>query len=384
MSIGSYCNNPNTSSHFGNCTEIAITPPLALTIEELVADYDTIRLEASDKSLITGILQIHSMNDKLYITDSSLSVIFIFSKQGKYLSKISNQGSGPQEYIRIGSFETDEANNRLLLTDSFSKRLFEYDENGKLLKVIPLSFIPNLIASDKSKRYIHVNSTSKDKNDRKDILNNNIHIINEKGEVTETFLKDATPNRIDIRTACATSYTEDKELLYMPILSNTIFRIHNSEAIPEYSFKNLSGRKTVTAQEKKELYFEYNDNNIEQAEKDGYLISCGSFLSSDSLVFLDLGWNTLLYTYYSKTNNASITINPNNLQGNKGLCEIFSAHPKAIEDDSLYISIPVEQAAYVLPLLPTGNKLRFFFENTNENDNPYIISYQLNTKLFSN
>ncbi|NVK92125.1 hypothetical protein [Bacteroides sp. L10-4] len=66
------------------------------------------------------------------------------------------------------------------------------------------------------------------------------------------------------------------------------------------------------------------------------------------------------------------------------MCEIFSAHPKAIEDNSLYISIPVEQAAYVLPLLPTGNKLRFFFENTNENDNPYIISYQLNTKLFSN
>ena len=188
MSISSCYNNPNTSSHFGNCTEIAITPPLALTIEELVADYDTIRLEASDKSLITGILQIHSMNDKLYITDSSLSVIFIFSKQGKYLSKISNQGSGPQEYIRIGSFETDEANNRLLLTDSFSKRLFEYDENGKLLKVIPLSFIPNLIASDKSKRYIHVNSTSKDKNDRKDILNNNIHIINEKGEIYEEII----------------------------------------------------------------------------------------------------------------------------------------------------------------------------------------------------
>lgn len=383
ISVFCSCSSSSNQQIPDNCKKIAITSPTSLSVEDLISDYDTIRLEASDKSLLSGILQIHSMNDKLYITDSSLLLVFIFTKQGKYLSKIANQGEGPQEYIKIGSFETDETNNRLLLTDSFSKRLFEYDENGKLLQVIPLTFTPNLIVSDVSKRYIHTSSASKNDNENKDIRKNDIHIIDKEGKITETFLKDDTPRRLDIRTACAASYAENKELLYMPILSNTIFRIHESEAIPEYTLNNLSGLKTITAKKKQELYFKYNDNNIEQAEEEGYLISCGSFLASDSLMFFDLGWEKSIYTYYSKGNKTSITIAPDKLHGNKGLCEIFSAHPKAIENNSLYISVPVEKASYVLSMLPTESKLKKFLETTNDNDNPYIISYRLNDLLFT-
>lgn len=376
------CHNPGNKPVTNECKEIEVTSPSITAIEELISDYDTIRLEASDKSLISGILQIHVMNDKLYVTDSSLSFVFIFSKQGKYLSKICNQGEGPQEYLKIGSFETDEANNRLLLTDNFTKRLFEYNENGKLIQIIPLSFTPNLIVSDKSGRYINVNSASKDKSDSKEILYNVIHIVGNQGEITEAFLEDDTPKRIDIRTACAASYTENKELLYMPMLSNTIFRVHQSRAIPEYTLKNTTNRKDITQKEKKELHFEYGNDNIEQAEKDGYLISCGSFLASDSLVFLDLGWNSLLYTYYSKANGTSVTISPNALHGNKGFCEIFSAHPKAIKNNSLYISVPVEKASYVLSMLP-DSKLKTFLGSIDEGDNPCIISYQLKSQLFT-
>lgn len=163
------CNSSSNQQLPENSKKITIASPAHLAVEDLISDYDTIRLEASEKSLLSGILQIHTMNDKLYITDSSLSLVFIFTKQGKYLSKIANQGEGPQEYFKIGSFETDETNNRLLLTDSFSKRLFEYDENGHLLQVIPLTFTPNLIVSDISKRYIHTSSASKNDNESKNI-----------------------------------------------------------------------------------------------------------------------------------------------------------------------------------------------------------------------
>ncbi len=383
MSIIAGCQNPGNNVISEKGKDIPVTAPLSLSVEELIADYDTIRLEASAHSLLSGILQIHIMNNKLYVTDNSMSIIFIYSMQGKYLSKICNQGEGPEEYIKIGSFETDVANNRLLLTDSFSKRLFEYDENGNLLQTIPLSFSPTLIASDKSKRYIHLNSASKNEYGNAGMEKNNIHIIDSKGNATETFLKDDTPQRIDIMSACAASYTEDKELLYMPILSNIIYRIHNSQAIPEYTLNNQSNRKTITDEEKKELFYEYGNNNIEEAEENGYLISCGSFLHSDSLVFLDLGWNLPLYTYYSKSNDVSITINPDRLKGNKGLCEIFSAHPKAISNNSLYISVPLEKIQYTLPLLPQG-KLKTFFEGISEEDNPCIIAYRLKDELFTN
>lgn len=378
------CNpSSNQRTTYESSKEITITSPICPAVEDFIADYDIIRLETSDKSLLSGILKINIMNDKLYITDSSSSFVFIFTKQGKYLSKIANQGEGPQEYIKIGSFETDEANNRLLLTDSFSKRLFEYDENGQLIRVIPLTFTPNLVVSDISKRYIHTSSASKSEKESKNIRENDIHIIDKQGKITETFLKDETPRRIDIRTACAASYAENGELLYLPMLANTIFRIHGSEAIPEYTLNNQSALKSVTTDKKQELYFKYNDNNIEQAEEEGYLISCGCFLASDSLVLLDLGWEKPIYTYYSKGNKTSVTIAPDKLRGNKGLCEIFSAHPKAIENNSLYISVPVEKASYVLPMLPTESKLKKFLETTNDTDNPYIISYRLNSHLFT-
>lgn len=363
------------------CNKIEVSEPIALPVEKLIADYDTIRLETSDQSLLSDILQIHLMNNKLYVTDSSLAYVIIFSKQGKYLSKICNQGEGPSEYIKIGSFETDKYNNRLLLTDSFSKRLFEYNENGELLRVIPLSFMPNRIASDQSGRFIHTCSASKLNNEEEKILNNCIHIVNEQGKITDTYLTDDTPQRLDIRSACAASYTAKGELLYMPILSNTIFKVQDSQAIPEYTILNRTKRKSVSDEKKKTLHYEYHKDNIGKAEQEGYLISCESFLSSDSLTFLDLGWDNRLYTYYSKADSTSITINPNDLQGNKGLCEIFSAHPKAIDGHSLYISVPMGKIAYTLPLLPDC-KLKTFFESTKEGDNPVVIAYRVRDNLF--
>lgn len=362
--------------------DVSIPSPIHITVEELISEYDTIRLESSEHSLLSGILQIHIMNDKLYITESNQSMVFIYSMHGKYLSKICNQGEGPEEYIRIGSFETDPANDRLLISDSFSKRLFEYNEDGVLLRVMPLSFTPQRIVSDTSKRYIHLNSTTTAEYNLPEMKENNVHIINNDGKVTDTFLKDNTPEQLNILSACATSYAENGELLYMPILSNTIYRIHNQEAIPEYTLNNQSGRKTMSTEEKAKLYYRYEQNNIEDAEEEGYLINCGSFLASDSILFLDLGWNKPLYTYYSKQNEQAISIHPDKLKGNQGLCEVFSAHPKAILGNSLYISVAPEKIQYVRPLLPEG-KLKTFFETMTEEDNPCILKYRLNKRLLT-
>lgn len=95
-----------------------------------------------------------------------------------------------------------------------------------------------------------------------------------------------------------------------------------------------------------------------------------------------MGWNIPLYTYYSKKHKSAITINPDELRGNKGLCAIFSTHPKVITGKSFYINIAPEQIQYALPLLPES-KLKTFFEAMTENDNPCIIVYRLNEDLFT-
>lgn len=361
--------------------KLTICSPCSIPVESFICEYDTIKLEASDHSLLSGILQIHLMNDKLYITDSSMGFVSIYSLEGRYIAKICNQGEGPKEYLYINSFETDSINNRLLLTDSFSKRLFEYDEWGNLLHVVQLDFPPTLIASDKYQRYVHLNSGIHDEHYTTDMKENNVHIINDEGKIIRTFLPDDTPQRMDIRSACAVCYTPEGEILYMPFLSNTIYRLTESEAVPVYTLYNQTGYKDVTPSIKKSAYYKYNDDNIEELEQEGYLLSFGSFLASDSLMFVDLGWGKALYAYCSLSDGTSVTVCPQDLKGNTGLCEIFSTHPKAISGNTLYIAISPEKMQYALPLLPEG-KLKTFFTNMTDNDNPCIIAYRINKELF--
>lgn len=356
---------------------IRLTPPTKPDVEKLITTYDTIRLEVSDNSLLSGIMQIFVMNKKLYVTEISQNAVFIFNLQGKFLSKIGNQGSGPNEYVKIGNFETDPANNRLLLTDTFSKRLFVYDEMGKLTEVLPLDFMPQRIASDKSGRFIHLNSSTEMLYQAPEMSKHSVHIIGQNGKAEQCFLEDDTPNRIDIMTVHAANLSEEGELLYMPMLSGTIYRIHGSEAIPAYVFDNQTGLATISAADKKEIFYQYSRNNLEETEANGKLISCGNFLHSDSLLFSAHGWNKKIFSFYSKTTGQSLTIAPDEMKGNEGLRLIFSQHPKALTGNQLYISVSPDLVNIALPLLPEG-KMKSFFGSMTENDNPCIIRYRVN------
>lgn len=361
---------------------IVIPSPTDVPIEHFIESFDTIRIEASDHSLLSSVLQVRMMNDKFYITDVTGAFVFIYSLEGKYLTKICDQGPGPNEYLKITKFEVDPINERLFITDNLSRKLFEYDEFGKLRKITRLNFFPLHFVSDKSKRLIHINSGPDMYNLQKRNLNlsHNVMVIDEKGNVVDSFLDDDTPNRIDITYSVAPSYTTEKELLYMPVLSNIIYRISKDEAIPEYQLTSES-KKILGHNEKEKILFTYDNTNIVDYEDKGYLISFGSFMKSDKLMVFGFGWKNKLRTFYSLENGKSFTIKPNNMSGNKGLCEIFSNFPQFVRNDTFYIAVDPMQIAYTLPLLPEG-KLKTFFESFTDDDNPCIIAYRINKKLF--
>lgn len=376
------CCHPTGKENIYIKNTINVSEPLNIPIEQFIENYDTIRIETSDRSLLSGVQQARMMNDKLYIADRTGAFVFIYSLDGKYLSKICNQGQGPNEYLRIAKFEVDPINNRLFITDAFSRKLFEYDEYGNLRTITKLDFFPLHFASDKSSRFIHLNSGPRMYDLQKKNINfpHNVSIVNREGSIIQSFLEDETPDRIDITYSVAPSYTKEGELLYMPVLSDIIYRISGDQAIPEYLLtsdcKDILGSK-----EKEDIFYTFESNNVADYEKDGYLISFGSFLKSDSLMTFSFGLENKWRTFYSLQNKRSFTIRPNSMSGNKGLCEIFSNFPQFIKGDTLYIAVEPEQISYTLPLLPEG-KLKTFFESFTEDDNPCIIAYRINKKLF--
>ena len=322
------------------------------------------------------------MNDKLYVTDKTESTVFIFTIDGKYISKICDQGQGPKEYLRISRLEVDPFNNRILITDNFSRKLFIYDETGKQSEVIQTNFFPTRFVSDKSQRRIHLNSGSIMLDlSRNEISNDhNILIIDGEGNIENSFLEDKTPQRINITNGASTSYTDNGELLYMPILSNIIYRIHENETLPEFELVPRN-HSVLTDEDKKEIFYTFEKENVTEYEDNGHFLSFGCFLKSDNIILLSSGWNKSLRTFYSTKSKKAFTYEPQKMKGNEYMQDIFYNFPQAATGETFYIGIDPVLMEYATPQLPEG-KLKTFFESFTEDDNPCIIAYRINKKLF--
>lgn len=362
----------------GEYAFIPITDPVQqFSVEDLVGDYNLIQLETTDESLLSGIHQIHVMNHKLYITDRRLRGVYIFTDKGEFLAKIKNLGQGPEEYLQVSSFETDPYQNRLLLADNFSKRLFIYDELGNLQKVIPLDFAPMQILSDKSGRFMHLNSTTRNGYSSDTMENTNVHILDANGKVIDCLLPDQTPKRIDIASALTPSYTADGKLLYLPVLGDTIYRVEESGVVPLYVLRSESKFKILSNKEREKAEYIFGKSNtLEEKEKEGCLISWGGFLASDSLVYLEFGWDTPFLVYYSKKRSRSLCLQPDKLKGNVGLRKIFMGDVFALVGNRFYTRVDRLGMYGVLSVLPEG-RLKSAFEQIAEDANPCIIDFTL-------
>lgn len=365
-----------------NCKNVSINSATKIPIEDFVAEFEVVNLEATDKSLLSDISIIRIMDDKIYIIDGSMSIVFIYTLDGKYISKICNQGEGPKEYIKIYSIELDHANKRLLLTDTFSKRLFIYDANGNLQQVIPTKFTPGRIFSDNKGHLLHHKEAIEYYDKDKDLNYSYLQILNEKGEVEGSILPDETPNLKRFRSFQGTNLTAEGDLLFMPPFSNIIYRIHNLQATPRYEVIPQNGWKLLSTEDKKQIYYTVEKSNVEEYEQQKKMIFTGTFLHSDSLLFVSSGWEKRFYTFYSIQTEKSFTIDPQEIKGNEGLRAIFSTCPKALYKEYFYISIPFSYMGYSLQYLEEG-KLKTSFESIMENEgNPCLIRYKLNEKLF--
>lgn len=376
------CNKKKTSVNAEGIEQIYINNPLQIPLEELISEYDIIRLEATEQSLLSDIGLLQIMNDKIYVTDGSMSKVLIYTLDGKYISQINDQGQGPKEYIRIYSIEADHVNKRLFLTDTFSKRLFIYDEDGNLQQVVPMKFMPGRIMSDGKGHLLHHKAAIEYYDKDKDLNKSHLQILNNKGEITGSLLPDETQILKRFRPMQGSNLTTEGDLLFMPHFSNIIYRIHNLQATPRYEVIPQNGWELLSTEDKKQIYYTVEKSNVEEYEQQKKMIFTGTFLHSDSLLFVSSGWEKHFYTFYSIQTGKSFTIDPQEIKGNEGLRAIFSTCPKTLYKEYFYISIPFSYMGYSLQYLEEG-KLKTSFESIMENEgNPCLIRYKLNEKLF--
>lgn len=358
---------------------IDINNPISISIDDLMTDIDTIRLEVSDSSLLGDIHMLHIMNDKLYILDTKNNAIFIFSRNGDFIRRIYRAGQGPQEYVRINGFEVDYQRKHLLLTDTFSKRIFIFDEYGELLKVIPLGFRPNMLVA-RNEGFLNFYTGTKQMYNSKKMEDYNIHVLDSCGNFISSFLEIQTPLRIDIGSNERIDYNaESEDILFHPVLSNVIYRIDKNDQIyPEYVFRNSSDYKFLTSDERKRMTYMYGEEEaVKEKERKGYLLSWGCIFNLDDYCFFRMGWDHRKYVYYSKMTKKSITIDTEKIEGNTALCRLFNSRISQTEGNYFYSIIPLFLVDEVIDKLPEG-KLKTFLQNNNTvESNPLIIKFKI-------
>ena len=110
-------------------------------LDKIVSVVDYIMLETTIDALIGDIDKLLIHNNKIYIMDIYKSKsIFIFSCDGKFISRISNYGTNNNEYLYLMDMEIDTITQQLVLYDRNGGKLLFYDLNGNFIKTKPLGF----------------------------------------------------------------------------------------------------------------------------------------------------------------------------------------------------------------------------------------------------
>lgn len=101
----------------------------------LIKDCKIIPLETRDSVLIGKVDKAIVYRDRLYVGDfSKTNAVYIFDMQGKFYHKISRQGRGPEEYLRLYDMFIDPHTGELKLLSRMDKRILTFSGDGTVFK----------------------------------------------------------------------------------------------------------------------------------------------------------------------------------------------------------------------------------------------------------
>jgi hypothetical protein len=378
------CRNQDSKDSLHEGDYISVPDPVVVSIEELIEDYDTIRLEVTNESLIRNVECLFSLNDRWYIKDGDK--VFIFASDGRFMSKIDNRGGGPGEYVHITNLSMDYARRKVVITDMFSQKILIYNADGMFERSLQLNFNPIFMVPFHN-GYLHFRSGRENVNAlnmNKKMAKYNVHFMDSTGHVTACEVLDATPLPVDVYSMMDVTYSNNEKIVYQPVLSDTVYEITQSETRPLYVFDNKSSFKMLTPSERRSFSYQVGNevNTLKEKEEQGYLLSLGWILNSDNYFYCKLGsWNQYLHLFYSKQEKRSMMIDYRKITGNDFYKDFFFKNccPVGMNGDYFCISkyFPPDLDLQAINSLPDG-KLKTYLKETNlEEANPILVVYKI-------
>lgn len=132
-------------SQFLSGTASVINPGIEQNFEQkdlldLLDSVRFVKLELGKESIVGRIDKVIVFENHIYVLDKLTNTLFIFNLSGKYISKISKPGNGPEEYIQLDFFDIDFENRQIVLTDLMGYWILRYDLKGNYLSRVKIPF----------------------------------------------------------------------------------------------------------------------------------------------------------------------------------------------------------------------------------------------------
>ena len=141
-----FCFSCSSNSAESSVIDVLKKYPEKKIILQDIAEIEYIPLDTSNDVLLTGTHNITYLSDK-YILAAIKSFeqgdVFLFSRDGKVISRFNNKGNSGAEYINISSIAFDEKAEEIYIFDSFSgQKVYVYSKNGDYIR--DFNFVDNV------------------------------------------------------------------------------------------------------------------------------------------------------------------------------------------------------------------------------------------------
>jgi hypothetical protein len=233
------CKNP-IAGDVDEVDTLAIFPRNNFPIEKLEFSLlSVVPLETTNDCFINTITNTLIVNDTIIVEDFKSQKIFIFNKDGQFITLIHKLGHGPEEYLRIKDLEFDYQNNCLSIYDDIKKCIHNFNLRGSYIGNVQVGIQAENFGIIKDGLFaFYINNNPYCTIDNKKIEFN--IIIYDSKRLVYSYL-DPFPNQETRELSMGMgslnygiSINSKNELIYHNFHDNTVYLLINSELIPKY------------------------------------------------------------------------------------------------------------------------------------------------------
>lgn len=262
-----------------------------------------VKLETSQECLMSRIEKLDVDDDRIFTFDSYLGMVFIFTREGKFVSKIGKKGGGPGEFSHPITYSLDRKRKHIHFLDVGTKMILIFDYDGNYLyKNRGMYAMGFEVINESSNLFYHYNFVFRDSIGKN--IDYDVVILDNQGRMIKGF-NVRTANRNLALTSFNNIYkTEVGDIYMVPIFDFSLFKITPAFSMrkeTEFVFDNHPPHKL------------FADNNnvrllLQELDSKGYPNRLCDLIVTEKYTYFYFVQNETIHQVFWNRKNKEVTV----------------------------------------------------------------------------